>query len=96
MKVKQFRKLVVLITRHCDCASHMIGDTSRQVIMIAIAISGHSAWSQITRTHALIFAFIPFWFLVTIAFKESEQVAGIVEEFWIVLKSAREASSHDS
>ncbi len=44
------------------------------------------------RTHALIFAFITFCFLVTIAFKESEQLAGIMEEFWIVLKSAREAS----
>ncbi len=62
--------------------------------MVAIATSGHSAWSRMTRTyvHALIFAFIAFCFLVAIAFKESEQLAGIMEEFWIVLKSAREAS----
>ncbi len=52
--------------------------------MIAIATSGHSAWSQMTRTHALIFAFVAFCFSVTIA--------GIMEEFWIVLKSAREPS----
>ncbi len=45
-----------------------------------------------TRTHALIFAFIAFCFLVAIAFKENEQLAGIMEEFWIVLKSATEAS----
>ena len=60
--------------------------------MIAIATSGHSVWSQMTRTHALIFAFIAFCFLVAIAFKENEQLAGIMDEFWIVLKSAREAS----
>ena len=51
-----------------------------------------SAWSQMTRTHVLIFAFIAFFFLVAIAFKENEQLAGIMEEFWIVLKSARVAS----
>ncbi len=67
----------------------MIGHTGH---LIRIATSGHSAWSQMTRTHALIFAFITFCFLVTIAFKESEQVAGIMGKFWIVFKSAREAS----
>jgi hypothetical protein len=45
-----------------------------------------------TRTQVLIFAFIAFFFLVAIAFKENEQLAGIMEEFWIVLKSARVAS----
>ncbi len=54
---------------------------TRQLIMIEIATSGHSAWSQMTRTHALIFTFVAFCFLVAIAFKESEQLAGIIEEF---------------
>ena len=58
----------------------MIGDTSGD--------RNCDKWSQrlsqMTRTHALIFAFIAFCFFVTIAFKESEPLAGKMEEFWIV------------